>query len=222
MGQVNDTIITQGMVGREVLNSQIYDDHGDPYHAALEDASGNTTISFQTWAAVFFLGLSLTSGINFPLSIFVAASSTVAKEMQGNVNNLNWIAGGWYLSGSIAFAMGGQLSDYFGRKGVVLAGQALLLVGHLVGALAQTFNQLIAAMVIIGAGTGLVFVVVTNSNMIVGDISGAVALVGTVFAYHPPRQVYIDRTKKDILLELDYVGLLMYTASISLLFLNLG
>lgn len=131
MGQVNDTIITQGKVGREVLNSQIYDDHGDPYHAALEDASGNTTISFQAWAAVFFLGLSLTSCINFPLNIFVAASSTVAKEMQGNVNNLNWIAGGWYLSGSIAFAIGGQLSDYFGRKGVVLAGQALLLVGHL-------------------------------------------------------------------------------------------
>lgn len=63
---------------------------------------------------------------------------------------------------------------------------------------------------------------VTNSNMILGDISGAVALVGTVFAYHPPRQVYIDRTKKDILLELEYVGLFMYTTNISLLFLGLG
>lgn len=60
MGQVNDTIITQGMVAREVLNSQIYHDHGDPYHAALDDASGNTTISFQTFnqliAAMVIIG----------------------------------------------------------------------------------------------------------------------------------------------------------------------
>ncbi|KAK8932711.1 hypothetical protein VCV18_001251 [Metarhizium anisopliae] len=84
MGQVNDTIITQGKAGREVLNSQIYHDHGDPYHAALDDASGNTTISFQTWAAVFFLGLSLTSGINFPLNIFVAASSANSRTLHSS------------------------------------------------------------------------------------------------------------------------------------------
>ena len=78
--------------------------------------------------------------------------------MQGTTNNVNWLAGGWSLSGSVAFAVAGQLSDYLGRKQVVLTGQALLLIGHLVGATAQSLNQIIAAMVILGAGTGIVFV----------------------------------------------------------------
>ncbi|KAK3175528.1 hypothetical protein K4F52_010193 [Lecanicillium sp. MT-2017a] len=185
-------------------------------------------------------------------------------EIQGNMNNLNWIAGGWSLGGSIAFAIGGQLSDYFGRKGVVLAGQVLLLVGHLLGATAQTFNQLIAAMVILGAGAGLVFVIYPGISemlpnkwrafglaiteifisgigtfgaligrrltadatwrwiFILGDIAGIIALVGTILAYHPPRRVFSDRTKREILSELDYVGLFMYVAGMTFLLLGLG
>ena len=64
------------------------------------------------------------------------------------------MASGWSLAGSVSFAIAGQLSDYFGRRYILIFGQVLLVIGHIVGATAQTVNQGIAAMVILGFGTG--------------------------------------------------------------------
>jgi MFS family permease len=64
------------------------------------------------------------------------------------------MASGWSLGGSVAFAIAGQISDYFGRRYIILFGQALLVLGHILGATAQSVNQCIAAMVILGFGTG--------------------------------------------------------------------
>lgn len=75
-------------------------------------------------------------------------------ELQGSTVNTNWLAAGWSLAGSVAFAIAGQLSDYFGRKHILLFGQILLIIGHIVAASAQSVNQGIAGMAIIGAGTG--------------------------------------------------------------------
>lgn len=148
---------TQGKIGEEILDSHIYEDHGNPHQAAL-DINADGRVSASTWAAVFFLGMTFLPSITFSLSTFVPVATTVALKLQGNTNNVNWLAGGWSVSGSVAFAIAGQLSDYMGRKQVVLTGQMFLLIGHLVGATAQSLNQIIAAMVIIGAGTGTVFV----------------------------------------------------------------
>ena len=75
-------------------------------------------------------------------------------ELQGSTLNVNWMASGWSLAGSVSFAIAGQLSDYFGRRYILIFGQVLLVIGHIVGATAQTVNQGIAAMVILGFGTG--------------------------------------------------------------------
>ena len=77
----NGSHICQDQIGNEVLDAQVYDDHGNPHHVALDDASETVHISAQTWAAVFFLGLSLTSAINLPLNTFVAVSSVVSVEL---------------------------------------------------------------------------------------------------------------------------------------------
>ena len=74
----------------------------------------------------------------------------IAIELQGNTHNANWMASGWSLAGSIAFAIAGQTSDYFGRRYILLFGQALLVLGHIIGATANSVNQGIAAMVILG------------------------------------------------------------------------
>jgi dipeptide/tripeptide permease len=50
------------------------------------------------------------------------------------------------------------MSDYFGRKDVLMVGQAFLLFGHVVGASAQSVSQVIAAMALLGVGTGTTFV----------------------------------------------------------------
>ena len=64
------------------------------------------------------------------------------------------MSSGWALGGSVSFAIAGQLSDYFGRRYILLFGQGLLIVGYIIGATANTVNQLIAAMVFLGFGTG--------------------------------------------------------------------
>lgn len=68
------------------------------------------------------------------------------------------MSAGWSLAGSISFAVAGQLSDFFGRNDIIRAAQALLILGHLIGASAQGINQMFAAMAILGAGTGTAFV----------------------------------------------------------------
>ncbi|KAH8691682.1 putative siderophore iron transporter, partial [Talaromyces proteolyticus] len=221
-------------------------------------------VSASTWAAVFFLGMTFLPSITFSLSTFVPVGTTVALKLQGNTNNVNWLAGGWSLSGSVAFAIAGQLSDYMGRKQVVFTGQVLLLIGHLVGATAQGLNQIIAAMVIIGAGTGIVFVIYASISeilpnrwrpfgiaspefllcvvgsfgpvmarkltqsvtwrwvFIIGEITGLIATAGTLIFYKPPSRTFQDRTKIQVLYELDYLGIFLYAAGVTLFLLGLG
>jgi hypothetical protein len=145
-------------IGEEVLDPQIHDDHGDAHKAALEDADADGHVAASTWAAVFFLGFTFIPALSFTLNSFVPVASVVALQLQGNLHNLNWISGGFSLGGSVAFAIAGQLSDYLGRKDIIVGGQIFLLIGHLIGATAQTFHQVIAAMVLLGLGTGATFV----------------------------------------------------------------
>lgn len=44
-------------VGRELLDSRIYDDHGDPHRAALENADAPVKMTVSTWLSVFFYGI---------------------------------------------------------------------------------------------------------------------------------------------------------------------
>jgi MFS family permease len=46
----------------------------------------------------------------------------------------------------------------FGRRNLILGGQAVVLVGCIVGGTAQSVASLIAAETVIGLGTGFVFV----------------------------------------------------------------
>lgn len=145
-------------IGEEILDDRIHDDHGEPHKAALEDSNADGHVRAETWAALFFLSFTFVPALSFTLNAFLPVAPIVAMRLQGSLNNLNWIAGGFSLGGSVAFAIAGQLSDYLGRKQVVMSGQAFLLVGHLVGATAQTFGQLIGANVLLGIGTGIAFV----------------------------------------------------------------
>lgn len=147
-----------GKIGEEVLDSRIHDDHGDPHRAALEDANAEGKVKATTWAAVFFLGITFVASLSFTLNSFASIATLVAMDLQGSLDNVNWVAGGFSLGGSVAFALAGGFSDYLGRKDIIVTGQIFLLIGHLVGATAQSFNQIIAAMTILGVGTGMTFV----------------------------------------------------------------
>ena len=57
---------------------------------------------------------------------------------------------------------------------------------------------------------------------IIGDISAVVSTIGTLLFYHPPRRIFCDRTKMQILAELDYIGIFLYTAGVAVFLLGLG
>lgn len=142
----------------ETLDAHIADDQGDPHHAALVDANTPTTVSKSTWAAVFFLGFTFQPSLTFTVLCVFPAIVSIALDLEGNTHNANWMASGWSLAGSISFAIAGQMSDCFGRRYILLFGQFLLILGHILGATAQSTNQAIAAMVVLGFGTGTTFV----------------------------------------------------------------
>jgi hypothetical protein len=57
---------------------------------------------------------------------------------------------------------------------------------------------------------------------VLGAISGFIAAVGTYFFYHPPRRIFQDRTKLQVLQELDYVGIFLYAGGVTLVLIALG
>lgn len=57
---------------------------------------------------------------------------------------------------------------------------------------------------------------------ILGDITTVIAMAGTLAFYHPPRRIFQDRTKLQVISELDYLGLFLYTAGVTLFLLGIG
>ncbi|KAL2846491.1 fungal trichothecene efflux pump [Aspergillus pseudodeflectus] len=228
------------------------------------DADPPVMITRSTWAAVFFLGFTFQPALTFTVLFVFPVIIPIATELQGNIKNSNWLASGWSLGGSIGFAVAGQLSDQFGRRWILLGGQALLIIGYIVGATAPNLNQCIAAMAICGLGTGTTFVLYpgisellpnkyrayglawTELNLlpfttlgpllarmltdnaswrwifILGATTGAICIVGTGIFYHPPTRPIRTLSRREILFQLDYVGIFLYITGLTLFLLGLG
>lgn len=101
----------------------------DPHRAALEDNPDKPErLSWSICLSVLFLALafvpSLTSGFILPAGILVQ----IGTEL-GDTTNIAWLPGGWSIASSVSFSIAGRLSDIFGRRWVILTGQAMALVG---------------------------------------------------------------------------------------------
>ncbi|KAH6983857.1 fungal trichothecene efflux pump-domain-containing protein [Ilyonectria destructans] len=129
----------------------------DPHRAALEDNSAETKVDVRTWLAIFSMALSFGPGVGLP---FVSAAAIVVQITQelGGADKLAWVVGAWSLSTAVSFSLGGPLSDVFGRRELILGGQAIVTIGNIVGGTAQNVDGLIAAETLIGVGTGFIFV----------------------------------------------------------------
>jgi MFS family permease len=259
-----ECIATKDSQGEERYDDHIRDDHGDPHRAALEDIDPDSRVTVSTWAAVFFLDFTFQPSLSFTILCVFPMLVPIALELQGTTHNVNWMASGWSLSGSVSFAIAGQLSDYFGRRYILLIGQILLIIGHIVGATAQTVNQGIAAMVILGFGIGTTFVLYpgisellpnkyrsiglawTEQNILpfatfgplisrallqnlrwrwvyyLGIISGVISFIGTAIFYIPPLKPIRNRTRMQLLKELDYIGIFFYSCGLTVFLLGIG
>ncbi|KAF7554061.1 hypothetical protein G7Z17_g3158 [Cylindrodendrum hubeiense] len=121
----------------------------DPHRAAVEDNPPD--------ASVGSMALSFGPAVGLP---FVSAAAVVVQVTQelGGQDKLAWVVGAWSLATAVSFSLGGPLSDVFGRRNLILGGQAIVTIGNIVGGTAQNVQSLIAAETLIGVGTGFVFV----------------------------------------------------------------
>lgn len=71
-------------------------------------------------------------------------------------------------------------------------------------------------------GRGLTKTATWRWIFILGEATGVIATVGTVLFYHPPGRIFRNRSKRQILYELDYVGIFLYSAGVSLFLFGLG
>src|SRR4051812_3772347 len=120
--------------------------------AALEmtlPAKHTNAATRSPWAVVGVLCLSVLT-INIDTTIVNVALPTIARELQANTSELQWIVDAYNLTFAALVLTAGSLGDRFGRRGALLGGLAVFGGFSLVGGFLQTPAQLIAVRAIMG------------------------------------------------------------------------
>ncbi|KIX04491.1 uncharacterized protein Z518_05361 [Rhinocladiella mackenziei CBS 650.93] len=139
-------------------NISALDLEDDPHRAALEDNPDKAEIpSWSTLLAVLFLGLSFVAPVSIGFTMTASVIVPIGTAL-GDVTNITWIVGSWSVASSVFFSLAGSLSDVFGRRWLIIAGNGVNLVGAIAGATAQSVEAVIGGMTLLGAGCGLIFV----------------------------------------------------------------
>lgn len=74
------------------------------------------------------MGLSYVPAISAGLLLPSGILQQIGQQL-GDTENIIWIPGGWSVASAVAFSIAGGLSDIFGRRWVLIAGQVLTLIG---------------------------------------------------------------------------------------------
>lgn len=67
-----------------------------------------------------------------PISLGYIVVAGILTNIGTDLNNsadTSWVLSSWSIASSISFALGGALSDIFGRRYIILFGQLLALIG---------------------------------------------------------------------------------------------
>ena len=132
-------------------------EHNDPHTAALVDNPPDAKLTWSVVLSALFLGTSFVGPIIFGFILIAPVLVQLSGEI-GGATVAFWILSGWAAAATVLFSLAGRLSDIFGRRNVLLAGQLMTVIGAIVAATAKTMNQVIAGEVILGAALGTVSV----------------------------------------------------------------
>jgi MFS family permease len=104
-------------------------------------------------------------------AVVSTALPRIVAQMHG-LDRYSWVVTAYILASMTMIPLVGKLSDQFGRKGFLLCGAVLFLLGSLLSGASQTMDQLIVFRALQGLGSGI-----------------GIALIGTVVAdLFPPDQ----------------------------------
>lgn len=68
-----------------------------------------------------------------------------------------WVVGSWSIANGCSAAIAGYLSDTFGRRNVIIAGDLIVIAGCILGGTASSIQILITAQTLNGFGAGFAF-----------------------------------------------------------------
>src|SRR5436305_6379090 len=100
-------------------------------------------------------------------TLITVALPSVAHGLHVKGSATSAVLSAYFAAYALLLIPGGELVDHFGPRRIALGGLALFALGALAGAVAQTFDELLLARVIQGAGAGLV-----SPAALAGAVSG--------------------------------------------------
>ncbi|HEY1169581.1 MAG TPA: MDR family MFS transporter [Candidatus Limnocylindrales bacterium] len=130
-----------------------------PAHAAIEV---NPRARFEIMAAIMlalFLGA-------LDQTIVGPVLPRISTQLNG-ADLYTWVVTSYLVTSTAAIPLYGKLSDYFGRKPMLLIGIVLFLIGSVLSGLSQTMWELIAFRGLQGIGAGALFPI---SLAVIGDL----------------------------------------------------
>lgn len=89
-------------------------------------------------------------------TVVTVALPSVSSELDVGSHTVAWVLTAYFAAYALALFPGGWLVDRYGTRAVTFAGLALFAAGLVAGALAGSFEMLVASRVVQGAGAGLV------------------------------------------------------------------
>ena len=130
-----------------------------PEHAAIEV---NPRARFEILGAILlalFLGA-------LDQTIVGPVLPRISTELNG-VDLYTWVVTAYLVTSTAAIPIYGKMSDYFGRKPMLIIGIVLFLIGSVLSGLSQTMAELIIFRGVQGLGAGALFPI---SLAVIGDL----------------------------------------------------
>ncbi|CCT75616.1 related to potential drug facilitator PEP5 [Fusarium fujikuroi IMI 58289] len=205
------------------------------------DLEPTPKVAISTMLAVFFMGLTyvpaIATGFIMPTQILQQIGMAL-----GDTENIAWIPGSWSIGSAVAFSIAGGLSDVFGRRYVLLSGQAIVLVGGIICAVSQTTLHIVAGTTLVGFGAGTIMVAYPGISELLPNKYRGIGLAWTEFCITIPwgslagliaTHLYLKaswrwcyyitiiyaaiclRTRWQQVKELDYIGLLLFATGLT-------
>src|ERR1700761_2843279 len=95
--------------------------------------------------------------VNRDTTLFNVALPALTRELHATTTQLQWVIDAYNLVFAALLLTFGSLSDRFGRKGMLLAGLAVVGAASLAGGFTASAAQLIAARAVMGLGAAMTF-----------------------------------------------------------------
>ncbi|KZM18731.1 uncharacterized protein EKO05_0006627 [Ascochyta rabiei] len=129
----------------------------DPHRAALADNPEHIAVNSRVWIAILCMAISFGPAVALGFTCISSIVVPVSNVLGADVDYA-WIVGAWSLASACSFSLAGPLSDIFGRRELILAGQFVVTIGCIVSGVGKNVATLVAGETLIGLGTGFVFV----------------------------------------------------------------